>query len=61
MQTLFAIIQKNLETDCVSIHSIYNDEDFAMNEVDRLIEFADGEYGYKLQAVGGKRLCLTGV
>jgi hypothetical protein len=46
---LFVILQKDLRTEAVSVHSIYDSEQHALAQIERLI--SEGIYGYKMETV----------
>ena len=48
---LYIILEKDLETDIVSVHSVYDDEHTAVLALDALIESTE-DYGYKMDAIG---------
>ena len=48
---LYIILEKDLETDIVSVHSVYDDEALAVDAMEALIESTE-DYGYKMDAVG---------
>lgn len=51
---LFIILEKNLKTDDIKVHSVYDDEEFAVSSLNTLIESSDEEtFGYKMDSVGG--------
>lgn len=47
---LYIILEKNLETEEVLVHSVYDDEELAVSEMEKLIESTE-DYGYKMQAL----------
>jgi len=47
---LYIILEKNLETEFVSVHSVYEDEALAVSMMEELIESTE-DYGYKMDAV----------
>lgn len=48
---LYIILEKDLETDAVSVHSVYDDEAAADSAMEALIESTE-DYGYKMDVVG---------
>jgi hypothetical protein len=56
---LYVILQKYLDTDIVSVHSIYDDETLVEMVIESLIEGADEEtVAYKMQVVGSSRVWI---
>ena len=49
---LYVILEKNLKTDFVSAHSVYNDEALAVDAMEALIASTEN-YSYKIDVVGG--------
>jgi hypothetical protein len=50
---LYIILEKDLETENVCVHSVFDDEECAMTEMEYLIE-ATEDFGYKMEVVGCK-------
>lgn len=48
----YVILEKDLETEVVSVHSVYEDEGRAVDALESLIESTE-DYGYKMDVVGG--------
>lgn len=48
----YVILEKDLETEVVSVHSVYEDEALAVSAIEELIESTE-DYGYKMNVVGG--------
>lgn len=48
----YVILEKDLETEVVSVHSVYGDEQLAVDTMETLIESTE-DYGYKMDVVGG--------
>ena len=48
----YIILEKDLETEVVSVHSVFDDESTAVAMLDQLIESTE-DYGYKIDMVGG--------
>jgi hypothetical protein len=48
---LYIILEKDLETEVVSVHSVYDDETTAVDAMESLIESTE-DYGYKMDVVG---------
>jgi hypothetical protein len=44
---LYIILEKDLETEVVSVHSVYDDEATAVDAMESLIESTE-DYGYKM-------------
>lgn len=49
---IYIILEKDLETETVSVHSVYDDETVAVSAMDALIESTE-DYGYKMDAIKG--------
>jgi hypothetical protein len=49
---IYIIFEKNLETEVVSVHSVYDDEVLASATMEDLIESTE-YFGYKMDVVGG--------
>lgn len=47
---IYIILEKDLETETVSVHSVYDDETVAVSTMDSLIESTE-DYGYKMDAM----------
>lgn len=47
----YVILKKDLETEIVSVHSVYEDEGLAVSAIESLIESTE-DYGYKMNVVG---------
>ena len=47
---LYVILEKDLATEAVNVHSVWNDEQSAVEEMGRLID-ATEDYGYRIHAV----------
>lgn len=43
----YVILEKDLETEIVSVHSVYDDEETAVDAMNELIESTE-DYGYKM-------------
>ena len=48
---LYIILEKDLETEGVSVHSVYDEEHVAVDTMEELIESTE-DYGYKMDVVG---------
>lgn len=48
----YVILEKDLETEVVSVHSVYEDEGLAVDALESLIESTE-DCGYKMDVVGG--------
>jgi hypothetical protein len=53
---LYIILQKNLHTDCVAVHSVYDDEGAAVDEINNLID-SDETHGYRMDSVVMRTHC----
>lgn len=49
---LYIILEKDLETEVVSVHHCKHYEQLAVDTMETLIESTE-DYGYKMDAVGG--------
>lgn len=49
---IYVILEKDLETEFVSVHSVYDDEEIAVDAMEALIKDTE-DYGYKMDVVGG--------
>lgn len=49
---LYIILEKDLQTDFVSVHSVYDSEQLAVDAMETLIESTE-DFGYKMDVVGG--------
>jgi len=47
----YVILEKDLETEVVSVHSVYSIEQLAVDTMDALIESTE-DYGYKIEVEG---------
>ena len=48
---IYIILEKDLETETVSVHSVYDDDEtVAVSTMDSLIESTE-DYGYKMDAM----------
>jgi len=47
---LYIILEKDLKTDFVSVHSVYDNEALAVDAMEALIESTE-DYGYKMDVV----------
>lgn len=47
----YIILEKDLKTEVVSVHGVYEDEDLAVDAIESLIESTE-DYGYKMDVVG---------
>jgi hypothetical protein len=47
---LYIILEKDLETEVVTVHSVYEDEALAVATMEELVESTE-DYGYKMDAV----------
>jgi hypothetical protein len=48
---LYIILEKDLETEVVSVHSVYDEEATAVAAMEALIESTE-DYGYKMDVAG---------
>lgn len=46
----YVILEKDLATEIVSVHSVYEDEGLAVDAIESLIESTE-DYGYKMEMV----------
>jgi len=53
---LYIILQKNLHTGRVAVHSVYDDEGAAVNEINNLID-SDETHGYRMDSVVQRTQC----
>lgn len=44
----YVILEKDLETEVVSVHSVYEDQALAVSTMEELIESTE-DYGYKME------------
>ena len=48
---LYVILEKDLTTDLSKVHSVFDDEQLAVSEMETLIESTEEDYGYKMISV----------
>jgi hypothetical protein len=48
----YVILEKDLKTEFVSVHSVYDNEEIAVDAMEALIEDTE-DYGYRMDVVGG--------